>query len=268
MNIDYRSYARDALYQAHLELQNGDDARLRSAALQLRLAIEALTYDRMQSYAEEIRPEEYAIWQPKRVMDILLEIDANADKDSSLAIGVEESYGVAPKEMQFLGTAKVLSMATIKKHYDALGSHLHMPSLKQLQEGRLPDSAKLRARCTQIAEALEAVLASPVKNIRFTVTSKIACVYCSKPMRKRSPIGDKSSSAECFECGARYRITRSGENEVRWDPLQTAVTCPVDECGTVFVIGQHQITLGAVGSCPACGWRWKAGYCIAHDPLP
>ena len=39
MNIDYRSQARRALRQVHGELEAGGETRLRSAALQLRMAI-------------------------------------------------------------------------------------------------------------------------------------------------------------------------------------------------------------------------------------
>lgn len=268
MRIDYRGYAMGALRQAQWELQGDGDVRLRSAALQLRIVMEAVTYDRMQAYAGEIPPEEYATWQPNRVMDLLLEIDANADMDSSLAIGLEETYGVPAKEMQFLGTEKVLDMATIRKHYNALGSHLHMPSLKQMREGKKFDAAKLRTRCLQIAEHLEKVLASPIRNVRFAVMSQTDCAYCGKPMRKRAPTGDKPISAKCFECGALYRLIPLGERQVRWEPMQSKVSCPTEECDHTFVVGDHEIKLGAYWTCPKCSQRWVVNYGIAPYTSP
>lgn len=268
MKFDYRGYARQALQRAQEELHGEGEVRLRSAALQLRMAMEALTYDHMQVYADEIPPAEYATWQPKRVMELLLQIDANADKDSSLAVGLEETYGVAPKEMQFLGTEQVLSMATIRKHYDALGSHLHMPTLKQLKDGKTFDAAKLRARCAQIVAGLEKVLASPIRNIRFAVVSQTDCVYCGKPMRKRAPVDDKPLSAKCFECGARYRLIPVGQKQVRWEPMQSKVSCPTDGCDHAFMIGDHEVELGAGWTCPRCGNRWVVCYGIAPDTSP
>lgn len=265
MKVDYRAYARQVLHQAQQELQADDDVRLRSAALQLRMAMEALTYDRMQVYADEIPPKEYATWQPRRVMELLLEIDANADKDSSLAFGLEETYGVPAKEMRFLGTEKVLDMATIRKHYDALGSYLHMPTLKQMQEGKKFDVAKLLTRCMQVAEGLERVLASPIRNIRFAVMSQTDCVYCKKPMRKRAPMDDEPVSAKCFACGAVYDLIPVGERQVRWEPLQTRVQCPTKGCDHEFMIGNHEIKLGANWSCPQCAQRWIVNYGIAPD---
>jgi len=268
MKIDYRGYATEALRQAQRELQNDGDVRLRSAALQLRMAIEAVTYDRMQAYADEIPPDAYATWQPKRVMDLLLEIDANADKDSSLAFGLEDTYGIAAKEMQFLGIERVLDMATIRKHYDALGAHLHMPTLKQMQEGKKFDAVKLRTRCLQIVENLEKVLTSPIRNIRFAVMSQTECVYCGKPMRKRAPTDDKPVPAKCFECGGLYRLIPVGEHQVRWEPMQSNVLCPTKDCDYTFVIGDHQVKLGAHWACPKCGQRWMVSYGIAPDKSP
>ena len=56
------------------------------------------------AYEDEFPPAEYEAWQPRKVMAILLEIDPNADKDSSLAFGIEPALGVTPDEMQSLGT--------------------------------------------------------------------------------------------------------------------------------------------------------------------
>lgn len=92
--MSYRSEARARLGAAKNELASRDDARLKYAALDLRMAMESLTYDRALAYKDEFPPKEYQTWQPKRVMLVLLEIDANADSDSALAIGEEPEYGV------------------------------------------------------------------------------------------------------------------------------------------------------------------------------
>lgn len=75
MKFDYRSVARQATERAKSLLATANDDQLRYAALELRFAMEALTYDRAQAYAKEIPPEEMATWQPDKVMKVLLEID-------------------------------------------------------------------------------------------------------------------------------------------------------------------------------------------------
>src|SRR5207253_6641895 len=112
--INYRNDARRQLRRGEAEMESGDAERLKYAALELRMAMESLTYDRALAYKEEFPPAEYETWQPRKVMAVLLDIDPTADKDSSLAFGIEPSYGEKPDVMHSLGTEKVLSMSTLK----------------------------------------------------------------------------------------------------------------------------------------------------------
>ena len=86
----------------------------------------------------------------KQLLQMLLEIDPTADKDSFVSFGLEETPGVPAAVMEALGAEKVLNLAALKKHYDALGSYLHMPTIKQLKAGKGPDAAKLKKRCQVI----------------------------------------------------------------------------------------------------------------------
>lgn len=138
MKYDFRNKARKTLEKAETELASNDDSRLKYAALELREAIEAITYDKAQSYQQELLPTEYATWQPRKLMQLLLEIDPSADKPTALSFGLEEEYGKPAKEMQLLGKEEPLTLTNIKKHYDALGSFLHMPTLDQLNKGTFP----------------------------------------------------------------------------------------------------------------------------------
>src|SRR5258705_1292347 len=163
--MDYRNQSRKDLQSAKDELGANADHRLKFAALELRMAMECLSYDRALAYKDEFPPTEYDTWQPRKVILVLLEIDPTADKDSSIAFGVETVPGVPAPSMQSLGSEKVLSMGMLKKHYDALGSYLHVQTMKQARDGPPLDFKKLRARCEEIATFVEQVLASPIFNI-------------------------------------------------------------------------------------------------------
>ena len=75
MDMNYRNEARLRRDAAKHELATGDDTRLRYAALELRMSMEALTYDRALAFKAEFPPNEYETWQPKKVMFVLLEIN-------------------------------------------------------------------------------------------------------------------------------------------------------------------------------------------------
>lgn len=263
---DYRSDARHALRRANEELGTGDDERLKYAALELRMSMESLVYDRALAYKEEFPPTEYETWQPRKVMAIMLEIDPTADKDSSLAFGIEPSPGVTPELMQGLGTERVLNMATIKRHYDALGSYLHVPTIKQRKNGVPVDPTKLRTRCEAIARYLADVLASPVWNAILGVFASIDCVNCGHPIRKRFPRDQEFVEAKCLECGATYRVTGAGDQKVHFEPDQVGIRCANVDCKTSIFPWRSEIEDGVGWICDVCGGRNEIRLMVQHRP--
>ena len=128
---NYRNDARKHLERFEEEFGSGDNDRLKYAALELRMVMEALTYDRALAYKDEFPPNEYETWQPRKLMAVLLDINPVADQDSSIRFGVEEEYNGTSPAMRSLGSEKLLNMATLKEHYDAPDSVI---TLRELQE--------------------------------------------------------------------------------------------------------------------------------------
>jgi hypothetical protein len=86
--VDFRSVARHAVSAAKVELASGDSDRLLYAALQLRMAVEALTYERAHAYRGLLPPAQCGAWQPRKVMQALLEMDPLADQGGTLLVGL------------------------------------------------------------------------------------------------------------------------------------------------------------------------------------
>jgi DNA-directed RNA polymerase subunit RPC12/RpoP len=250
MHTNFRHQAREALNRAKAEINSNDSERLKYAALELRMAIESLTYERASSYAKELPPAEYETWQPRKLMLLLLEIDPRADKDSSIAFGVQDEPGKEAKSMTFLGAEKVLNLSTIKKHYDALGSYLHTPTLRQLKNEGGVDHSKLRTRCELICKEVEATLATPVWNINFGNFSEISCMRCGHLVRKR--INGPREVARCFECDATYEISEAAEKQLNWKIIQQVFSCQASACGKDIVLIDSDIEAGKSVECPYC----------------
>lgn len=263
---DYRNDARRQLERAQSELSSGDDERIKYAALELREAMESLTYDRALAYKDEFPPQEYETWQPRKVMAVLLDIDPNADKDSSLAVGLEPSPGEAPAVMHSLGNEKVLNLKALKDHYDALGSFLHVQSLKQRRSGVRLDYAAMRRRCDTVAAYLDEVLRSPVWNATFGNFATTECVKCDKPVRKRIAGDPEEVRAKCHECGAGYIITPAGTNKYRWTPDEVELACANPDCGTKIFAFRSEIELNAAWTCQDCGGQNALRLCVRHEP--
>jgi hypothetical protein len=212
--------------------------------------MESLTYERAKTYSKELPPTEYETWQPKKLMSLLLEIDPRADKSSSIAFGIEEALGKPAEVMTPLGAEKVLNLSTIKKHYDALGSYLHTPTIRQLETGSGIDLKKLRTRCEQIVREVEATLASPVWNINFGSFSQLPCQRCNHLVRKR--MNGPNEIARCFECGATYELNEMPANQVSWRILEQVIPCQASGCGKDIVMVDADIEAGQSVRCLHC----------------
>ena len=254
MTQNFRHEARQAISRAK-SLLEGDSVKpehLRYAALDARLAMEALTYERAHSYRQELPESAYDTWQPRKLMQVLLDIDPNADTNSSLSFGLEETYGVPATEMTFLGQETVLNLSTLKKHYDALGSYLHMPTLKQLQTNGGPSFEKLKTRLDTIIAYVATVLESPISNINFGSFITGQCIRCGAEVRWRIPFDAQKLAAVCRECDAPHDLTILEDRQVRLDPRQYPVKCAHPECGETSYMWGDQIKPGYAWICEAC----------------
>lgn len=255
---NFRHLARESLTRAKAELAANDPHRLRYAALELRDAMEALTYDRALAFKDDIPPEEYKTWQPRKLMAVLIDIDPSIGMTSTIAFGLEEEYGKpAPREnMKLLGTDYVFTLADLRTHYDAIGSYLHMPSLEQVQSGKSPDPSKLRVRCETVVGLVDKVLSSRVWNSTFGVTATLdQCMNddCKRPIRKRMPSGKDTVEAQCFECKAEYTITSEQDGRVLWTPKMIDVPCSTPGCPETMALWPHEVKPGTHWRCRGCG---------------
>jgi hypothetical protein len=267
MNNNYRHEARQHVKRAKAEIDSLDDERLKYAALELRMSMEALTYERALAYKDEFPPAEYETWQPRKVMKVLLDIDPSADKDSSIAFGVEKEYGVAAPApaMPSLGGETVLNMKTLRKHYDALGSYLHTISLKKVRLGEALDFEKFRMRCENLTAYLESVLASPVFNITLGNFATLECIECSKSIRKRIPFGKTEVEAVCYECRASYTLVAHSEDNIECIPHWHKVICANEQCSGEVHVWHHQLEAGRNWVCSECEGQNTFVLAIQHD---
>ena len=264
---NYRNDARKHLRLFEKEFGSMDNDRLKYAALELRNALEALTYSRALAYKDELPPTEYATWQPRKLMEVLLEIDPMADQDSSLLIGQEEECGVPAPVMTSLGSEKVLNMATLRKHYHALGSYLHVQSLKQVLAGKPLNIDKIRSRCEKIAEFIRKVLSSNFFDITIGSFLILPCEKCGKPIRKRFPQGQDKVDAECFECEASYTLIDKGNGPVKWIPHKQEIECRNKSCEGKITFWDREIAIGKSTQCLDCKGRNTIVPAVLHEPV-
>jgi hypothetical protein len=187
-------------------------------------------------------------------LNLLLEIDTNADKSCDLSFGLEEEYGKPAQKMKTLGGERVISLGEIKKYYDRLGSYLHTPTLEQAAQGKGATSETIRARCSDVSEILEHVLSSPVFNVNFKIASSISCDKCGTKIVRRTPEdSNKSFIARCIECSASYKLYLADNNKIRWEPQIQDIECANPSCSNILKIWESDLKLGKTWKCLDCG---------------
>jgi len=256
---DFWPRAHRALTAARAELDSNDDTRLPYAALQLRMAMEVLTYERAHTLRDLLPTELIDAWQPPKVLKALLEVDRAADHGASLWVGIEETPGVPAKDMQFVGAEHVLSFKTIDKHYAALGSYLHMPTLKQFREDAAPKSERLRQRCEEIAAEVNKALSSSLRNFVAGASFTFECLKCKAEVKRRFPMKAFDFTVACLSCGGEYRAVSEDGREIKFYPLTMKVPCQGDGCDGVKLLWRHEAKSGTEWVCDKCHRGYALG---------
>lgn len=250
---DFRGDARRAIARAKAILANRQEPEdLRYAALDVRMAMEALTYERAQRYDRELPESAYETWQPKKLMQMLLDIDPVADQSGSLRMGRQEAPGIPAKVMRDLGHETVLDLRTLRRHYDAIGNYLHTPTVKQLRAEEAQNFGSLKVRLDEIITFVDAVLNSRIFNISFGNFSTTDCQRCGKAMRWRIPRDAEKLEAQCRECSALYDLEVLDGNQVHWQPREVPVQCTNGDCREISYLWHDEVEPGIVFTCEAC----------------
>jgi len=251
--MDYRNKARKSLERAKEHFETGDESDLIYAALDLRMSLESLIYEKAKNYKGELPLKVLSTWQPRKLLTLLLEIDPAADKDCGLSVGIEEEYGIPSNDMKFIGTEAVLSLSNIKKYYDRLGSYLHSPTIEQVEHKKVASPEKIRARCKELIDIVTVVLSSPIFNFNFSRKMDWSCEKCGNEIIRRIPSGVKSFSASCIDCNATYVIESSDELNFHRKSKTNKVPCASPSCEGHTKLWVNDIKLGNKWGCLTCG---------------
>lgn len=247
--IQFRWQAKSHRDAARAHLESGEDDLLFASALRLRMAVECLAYELLQSLGDEVSQDVMETWQPSRLIKELKEIDAAVDQDVSIRFGVEEVPGQPAKEMRDLGTDARLSAKWINKQWNALGSYLHAPTIKQQRDGKTFDAQKARQKIEEVLPEVDRVLDSRIfaTNIKPTITFTCDCGF---EVRRRESLLEKGLGATCANCGAMFGAEKE-DDQWGFFHLYRNYTCP--RCQKRNTFKAHELKDGAEFTCDGCG---------------
>ena len=250
MASSFREQARVALERANAEIESKIDVRLRYAALELRICIEAVTYDRAQCYEELLAPDVYRKWQPQKLMAALIEIDPLANEGPTVHFLDESNAEATMQTWVSLGKETVFTLKDISDEYHALGSFVHLPNLDKAATAT--NFEEMRKRCIHISSKLTEVLSSPVFNAVFQNIVELPCDSCGNTIRKHVPAKAVSVEAKCYKCNAAYKISAQEDGSYSSHRLGKILPCMNEGCDGVLAIPREEIKDRAKIECQTC----------------
>lgn len=261
--MNYRNHSSKLLASARGHIKSEHEFRLHYAALDLRMLLEALIYDRAKIYKNELPVKALRIWQPRKLLTFLLEIDSYADQGAGLAIGINEESGEpSPDNIKSLGQESVLSLKEIKKFYDKLGAFLHTPTIENIEAIKSHTAEKLLKTCTELIEIADRVLSSPIFNLDIKNTIDWACNNCKAKVFRRIPFEGQPQQGEtlyapCPSCEATYTLIPSENKPLSYNvkPDVHKVPCSNKECDKLVELWSYEIKQGVNWECPKCKKR-------------
>jgi hypothetical protein len=274
--LGYRKLAQTHVDAAKTLLSSGKVEELKYAALELRMALEALIYDVASHFSDDF-PQKHDNWKPKKLLEQLIAIDELCDK--SLEFHIREHHdGQADDEgWALIGEENRLSLKDVKKPYESLGSFLHTPTIKQLGIDSNYDAEKIRRRCEAAKVVAETVLSSTVWGLHLNSRTSIFCISCeAKITRRVNNLVDENElplpkmSVNCSECDATYLITKE-DGKIRWEPQCVQVPCLSSSCDGQSTVWPRSIRYGKLVKCKICSAEGRFDILLnstENDPPP
>ena len=249
----------------HLEkakelLAKGDDASLAYACLEARYAIELLCYERLRLRLKNAAPEDFKRWQPKHIIDALVEIvDPDVVRDTTLSVRSEGDAGDAAA-WATLGHQKGLKPQWVRKEWNKVGQNLHVPMPRSNQEAirAYPAPGKVREHLPKLIDELEEFAHSADFNFGTRISFDCECGQ----RNPRSETGLKDGAiVRCInpECQLQYVVRAEGDT-FRFSPHRLTAECKKCGHGNVFSaasLNEMPPEESKVFHCEECGAQHK-----------
>ncbi|WP_256849919.1 hypothetical protein [Pantoea sp. Fr-CA_6] len=234
--------------KAHLDrarelLKSNEEHSLRYASLELRFAIEAHVYNQLRAGMDKIPESVMNTWQPPQAIRLLSDFEETADKDLYMEISTPEGEKetIAYKNIKY---------SDLKKIYNALGSNLHQPTLKKV------DNYKINKQVIQ--DALEKMDETQGYNlISFHRPYDIInCGKCKKDILFTKHYVSNNSILKCQSQGCKnyYVIRLSGDDGVEHF---CSATFNCMSCESKISLHLFELDEGGDFACKQCGNEYE-----------
>lgn len=245
---------RDTIDTIKRHLENGSDRALTYAALECRLVIERICYDRLARAHDYISHDEVRRrWQPRHILKLLEDdVDPLVASTYTLSIStgpVVEGEDLAKKDYVPVGTQQGFDGAKLGKLWNALSRaalHVSLPNSKESRMTQFGNPEAIRAKVEEALIELERIATGTMTSNGFGPTVSFTC-RCGQINKRRSQHLSDGKIIHCIKpgCPESYEVKFDGE-DINFNFRDVQVTCKCGERRAFPMTHIEKLTLNEV----------------------
>lgn len=258
-------------------LAEGSERSLTYAALECRLAIERICYDRLARAHDYISHEEVRSWRPHHVIRLIEEdVDPHVASTYTLSISTEpvvEGEDVTKKDYVPIGTQQGFDGARLAKLWNALSNtalHVSLPKSSDVSVTQFGNARSIGAKVEQALIELERIATGTMTSNGFGPGVSFTC-ECGQLVKRRSDQLFVGKVIHCISptCNESYKVEKD-DDDIIFGVRAVYVTCKCGEERRFPMALLEKLRVGEIErSHCSCGaetiFRWKL-FSAIRDP--
>lgn len=201
-------------------LAEDTDASVTYAALEARLALERVCYDRLMHVHEYISHAQLRGWQPAAVIKTLItDVDQHVADTLTLQIGKSPAgSGVKPEDDEYIdvGTQLGFDAKRVGELWNALSGlalHVKLPKNKDDYISEYGDRAKIRSKAEEVLAELERLSKATMAFSGIGEQVSFECAVCGERNKRRAALLREGQRIFCInpDCDASFTVRKEGE---------------------------------------------------------
>jgi hypothetical protein len=225
-------------------LQEDTDQSVTYAALEARLALEKVCYDRLRQRHDYVSHADLIGWTPSYVINkIMTDVDPDVHHTMTLMIGVNPDN--KPEEDNFVevGTEVGFVPRRISSMWNALSKlalHVRLPESRQSQIPDYGDKSIVRAKVEQVVAELERISKGNMTFSGIGEEVSFDC-HCGQKNKRRASLLKPGQTISCFnpDCSSAFKVEI--EDDGRHSFVLDSVEIPCAACGEITLAPRREL---------------------------
>lgn len=256
-------------------LAEDTDQSVTYAALEARLAIEKVCYDRLRQRHDYISHADLRGWTPGYIVNtIMAEVDSNLTLTMKLMMGRDP--GVKPEDDDYveIGTEIGFDADLLSKQWNALANlalHARLPEDRKAAIPDYGDKARVRAKVDDVVRELKRLAKGTMTFSGFGEEVSFDC-QCGQKNKRRAGLLKPGQSIACFnpKCSRSY-VAEIEDGEINFVLESAQIPCAA--CGAVTLAPRRELLKMKpeelkIVECLTCGHANRIMWILARAELP